>query len=97
MKYRVCRKCGEEFPLTAEYFHRAGNDFRHWCKECYNLSRRGYRKPKRPKPEPVQYRPPSVRRGDFNTKGSLLKLNGQRFEQAVNLILGVAKDGESAA
>ena len=31
---KICSKCKRELPRTSEYFHRRGNSFKSWCKEC---------------------------------------------------------------
>lgn len=33
---RVCSKCGQRNPLTAEFFHRRDGGFRRDCKSCFN-------------------------------------------------------------
>jgi 5-methylcytosine-specific restriction endonuclease McrA len=45
---RRCRKCGDEFPLTKEFFgHMPNGGFRHTCRRCVreNVSRHYYRNP----------------------------------------------------
>jgi len=54
---RRCRKCKKEYPLTAEYFHRMGDGFVHYCKPCRPEMQKGYkRKDKRSVAAPVRNR-----------------------------------------
>lgn len=40
-KTRVCRRCGNEFPLTIEYFYRNGeNNFQYCCKSCMAIKKK---------------------------------------------------------
>lgn len=34
VEYKVCTKCGESRPATAEFFHRQRNSMLAWCKVC---------------------------------------------------------------
>ena len=40
---RRCPKCKKDFPLTAEYFHRNGEDFVYYCKPCRSEMQKGYK------------------------------------------------------
>lgn len=42
MTNRVCSKCGVEYPLTAEFFHRRKNGFIAQCKSCKKAYDRAY-------------------------------------------------------
>ena len=44
MEQRKCRKCQKEYPLTAEYFHRMGDDFVYYCKPCRSEMQKGYKR-----------------------------------------------------
>ncbi len=39
---RVCSKCGNEYPLTAEYWHKRLGDFQYCCKACRRTYSREY-------------------------------------------------------
>jgi len=41
---RECRKCKKEFPLTAEYYHRMGEGFVHYCKSCRSQMQKEYKR-----------------------------------------------------
>ena len=43
---KKCEKCGKEFPLTAEFFHRSACEpggFVDWCKPCRNEQQSDWR------------------------------------------------------
>lgn len=39
---KICRKCGQEFPATLEFFHKQGKRLSAKCKICANAIRREY-------------------------------------------------------
>lgn len=41
---RVCYRCGEEKPLTKEFFGTLNGEFRKFCKACFRIYRQGYYK-----------------------------------------------------
>lgn len=43
---RKCTKCKKEYPLTAEFFHRMGDGFVHYCKPCRSEMQKSQRKGK---------------------------------------------------
>jgi hypothetical protein len=40
METRICKKCGEEKPISEFYFRRDCNDYRNECKICHNIINR---------------------------------------------------------
>lgn len=40
---RKCTKCGNEYPATTEYFHKAYESLRGDCRDCYKARKRKYR------------------------------------------------------
>lgn len=37
-----CKKCGEEYPLHSDFFHRYHEGFKSWCKICKNKENSNY-------------------------------------------------------